>query len=120
MTNVDPAVTFTCYYMYSSAKDPVQKPVPQDDAARLITTGTPVFRGIKIKNLTATCTREAGTIIGLPESKISGVIFENVKISAASGMKIENAADIEFKNSHVAAVEGQPFLLRNAQVDGAE
>ena len=120
MTNVDPAVTFTCYYMYSSAKDPVQKPVPQDDAVEPMAIGTPVFRDIHISNLTATCVRGAGTITGLPESKISGVVFENVKISAASGMKIENAADIEFKNSHISAAEGQPFLLQNAQVDGAE
>ena len=120
MTNVDPAVTFTCYYMYSSAKDPVQKPVPQDDAAMPVAIGTPVFRDITISNLTATCASGAGTIIGLPESKISSVFFENVKITAASGMKVENAADIEFKNSHVTAAEGQAFLLQNAQVDGTE
>jgi polygalacturonase len=120
MTNVDPAVTFTCYYMYSSAKDPVQKPVPQDDTPRPMAVGTPVFRNIRISNLTATCARGAGTIIGLAESKISGVVFENVKISAASGLKVENAAGIEFKNSHITAAEGQAFLLQNAQVDGAE
>jgi polygalacturonase len=119
MINVDPAVTFTCYYMYSSAKDPVQRAVPQDDAAMPITAETPIFRNITISNLTATCVRGAGTFMGLPESKISGVIFENVNISAASGMKIENAADIEFKNSHVSATEGQAFLLKNAQVAGA-
>jgi polygalacturonase len=120
MTNVDPAVTFTCYYMYSSAKDPIQRPVPQYDMAEPMTAGTPVFRDIRISNMTATCARGAGTIIGLPESKISSVVFENVKISAASGMKIENAADIQFKNSHVAVAEGQAFLLQNAQVDGGE
>jgi polygalacturonase len=120
MTNVDPAVTFTCYYMYSSAKDPVQKPAPQDDTPKAMATGTPVFRDIRIRNLTATCMQGAGTIMGLPESKISDVVFENVKISAESGMKVENAAGIEFKNSHVAAAQGQAFLLQNAQVDGTK
>jgi polygalacturonase len=120
MTNVDPAVTFTCYYMYSSAKDTVQQPVSQDDTPQPVTAETPLFQDIRIQNLTATCPRGAGTIIGLPESKISDVVFENVKISAASGMKIENAAGIEFKNSHITAAEGQAFLLQNAQVDGAE
>ncbi|HEY1790870.1 MAG TPA: glycoside hydrolase family 28 protein [Verrucomicrobiae bacterium] len=120
MTKVDPAVTFTCYYMYSSAKDPVQKPAPQDDAAEPMTAGTPIFRNIHISNLTATCTGGAGTIIGLPESKISDVTFDDVKISATTGMKIENAAGIEFSNSLVTAAEGQAFLLKNAQVDGTK
>ena len=49
MTNVDPAVTFTCYYMYNSAKDPVQKPVPQNDMVEPMAVGTPVFRDIHIQ-----------------------------------------------------------------------
>jgi polygalacturonase len=120
MTHVNPAVTFTCYYMFNSAQDPVQKVVPQDDTGRPMTPETPIFRDITISNLTATCASGAGIIIGLPESKISGVVFENVKISAATGMKIENAEGIEFKNSQVSAAVGQAFLLKNAQVAGAK
>lgn len=117
MTNVDPAVTFSCYYMANSAKDPVQKASPESDAAQAVTERTPVYRDIYVKNLTATCPRGAGIIMGLPESAISNVVFENVNISAASGMKIENAKGIRFKNSLVTVEEGQPFIVKNAEVE---
>jgi polygalacturonase len=120
MTNVDPAVTLTCYYSYSSAHDPVQKPVPQDDAAQPVADGTPLFRDIHVRNLAATCRQEAGTIVGLPESFISDVTFENARISAVSGMKITNAKGIQFENSVVRVTEGKPVILKNAQVKGLE
>ena len=116
MTNVDPAVTFTSYYMANSAKDPVQKTVPQSDGAQPIIEGTPVFQDIYIRNLTATCQRGAGMIVGLPESAISNVVFENVNISAVRGMKVENAKGIQLKNSHVTPDEGEPFITKNAEV----
>jgi len=118
MTNVDPAVTFTCYYTFNSAKDPAQKAVPQNDSAQAVTEGTPVFRNISVSHLTATCQRGAGIIIGLPESMISNVIFKDVKISAVSGMEIKNATGIQMENVRVTADKGEPFILRNAQVTG--
>ena len=118
MTNVDPAITFTCYYTFNSAQDPVQKAVPDDDSRQPVTAKTPVFRDIRVRNVTATCQRGAGMIVGLPEKYITDVVFENVNISAVSGMKIERASGIEFKNCHVTVREGQPFLLMDAQVKG--
>ncbi len=117
MTNVDPAVTFTCYYMANSAKDRVQKSAPESDTVQPMTGRTPIFRDIYIRNVTATCQRAAGMIVGLPESSISNVVFENVKISAVTGMKIENAKGIRFKNSVVTVGEGEPFITKNAEVD---
>src|SRR5262249_8640038 len=67
MTNVDPAITITCYY----------PKIPLEDAAQPITVETPMFHNLRIKNLRATCTRGAGVIIGLPESIVSDVVLEN-------------------------------------------
>lgn len=117
MTNVDPAVTFSCYYMANSAKDPAQKNAPDSDTAQAVTEATPIYRDIYVKNLTATCERGAGVIMGLPESAISNVVFEDVNISAATGMKIENAKGIRFKNSKILPDEGEPFILKNAEVE---
>jgi polygalacturonase len=117
MTNVDPAVTFTCYYMANSAKDPVQKAAPESDLAQATTERTPVFRDIYIRNLTGTCPRGAGIIMGLPESSISNVVFENVNIAAATGMKIENAKGIRWINSRITPDEGEPLILKNADVE---
>lgn len=118
MTNVDPAITFTCYYMQNSAKDPTQKPLPVDDSARPVTASTPVFRDIHVSNVTATCQSSAGLIIGLPESLISNVTFSNVQITAVSALKIENASGIQFRNSHVTVQKGEPLALKNARVEG--
>ena len=52
--------------------------------AQAVTAETPSFRNIRIRNLTATSTRAAGVIIGLPESLVSNVVLENVQITSAT------------------------------------
>lgn len=120
MKNVDPAITFTSYYTFNSAQDPVQKAVPEEDMMQPVNSTTPVFRDVVVKNVTATCQRNAGMIVGLPEKFFSDVTFENVHISAVKGMKIERAAGIQFKHSEVTVKEGKPFLIENAQVSGVD
>jgi polygalacturonase len=117
MTNVDPAITFTAYYTYNSAKDPVQQPLPENDQAQPVTDETPIFRDIHVSNMTATCQNSAGMIIGLPESLISDVTFKNVKISAVTGLKIENATGIDLHGLQITTQQGDPFILKNAQVE---
>jgi polygalacturonase len=120
MKNVDPAITFTCYYMGTSKGDPVQLPVPQNDAAQDINEKTPIYRNITVRNLTATCPDTAGTILGLPESHIKNVVLDNVRISAVKGMTIRNASGIQFKNSAVSTQHGPPILAENADIHGLE
>lgn len=116
MNNVNPAITMTCTYKGTSAgdaKQPSNKPVSTADAENI-----PVYRNIRISNLTATCPKVAGIIEGLPQSCISNVILENVTISAAKGMEIQNARNIQLKNVKVNAAKGKPFILENAEVEG--
>jgi len=108
MTNVDPAITITCYYPKIPKEDPAQPMTPQ----------TPAFRQIRIKNLSATCSRQAGIIVGLPESPVTDVVLENVNISAATGLTIRNAKGVRLQNTQVSAREGEPFILEEAQVEG--
>lgn len=118
----------------------------QDDAEdsdiQPMTDTTPVFRNIRIQNILATSPygaieiaeritdffyyyylyheylepRSAGIIAGLPESKVSDVLLENVRISAGKGMKIYNAENIKFKNVKVQSLTGEPVALKNAAV----
>jgi polygalacturonase len=118
MTNVNPAITLTCYYMNNSAGDAVQPSAPKEDAAQPADENTPVFRNIHISNLTATCQKAAGVISGLPESTISNVVLENVRISSPTGLSIKNAKGVQFINVQVTTKEGPPFILENAQVKG--
>jgi polygalacturonase len=119
MKNVDPAITLTSYYMNNSARDPVERSAPKEDPAQPVNATTPIFRNIRISNLTATCQRSAGSIIGLPESPISDVVLENVHITAATtGFSVKNTRGIQFKNVTVTNKEGPPFIVENAQVEG--
>ena len=118
MTNVDPAITFTCYYMNNSAKDAAQSSPANEPSPPLAGEKIPVYRNIRVSNLKAACQKSAGVILGLPESCISNVVFKNVHISARTGLAIRNAKGVQFKNSSVLAADGAAFSAENAQVEG--
>jgi polygalacturonase len=113
MSNVYPAISIAGYYQQSS-----QMLFLKDDKGEPVTETTPIFRNIKISNLTAASTKNAGLIAGLPESVITNVVLENVHISAETGLTIANAKGIQLKDVNVEVKQGEPFLLHNAQVDG--
>ncbi len=113
MTNVHPAISIACYYQDSS-----QARYPQDDPAQPMTDTTPVVRNIQISNMTAISTRDAGLIVGLPESVVTNIVLENVRITAETGLTIANAQDIKFHNVEISAKQGPPFTTENAQVEG--
>jgi polygalacturonase len=108
MTNVEFPINITCYY----------PKVPATDSAQPVTADTPVYRDIKIINLTASGPRSAGFIVGLPEMCISNVVFENVNLSTETGLTIRNAKGIRFTNSSVTVGQGNPFSAENADVEG--
>jgi hypothetical protein len=84
-----------------------------------MTPETPVFRQINIRDLNATCYANAGILIGLPESPVSDVVLENVKIAAATtGLEFRYAKGIQCRSVEVTAKAGQPFILDDAQVEG--
>jgi polygalacturonase len=121
MKNVDPAITFTCYYMNNSAQDPVSPTIPKEGAEAPVAGNTPLYRNIHIRNLSATSQRSAGQILGLPESQISDVVLENVQITAGTaGLTIKNAKGIRLNQVQITAAKGPPFILDNAQVEGLE
>jgi polygalacturonase len=113
MTNVYPALSIACYYQNSS-----QALFPKDDKAQPVTETTPLFRNIRISNLTAYSTRNAGLIVGLPESLVSNVVLENVQITAKTGLTIANAKGVQLKNVKIKTEKGEPVILDNAQVEG--
>ena len=113
MTNVHPAISMVCYYQDSS-----QAKYPKDDPAQPMTNTTPIFRNIHISNVTAASTRDAGLIVGLPESLVTNVVLENVHITAETGLTMANARGIQFKNVTVIVKDGPPFVTDNAEVKG--
>jgi polygalacturonase len=61
---------------------------PADMAPAPVTRLTPHFHDIVIENVTATATKNAGVIAGLPEAPIRGVTLRNVSIQAPVGLTI--------------------------------
>ena len=109
MTNVAGAITITCYY----------PKIPDTETNMPVTDQTPRYSNIFIKNLTATSTKNAGVIVGLPESHIKNVVLDNVRIDAAGkGLMIRNADNVQLNHVQVTAAKGPPLILRNAQVEG--
>ncbi len=115
MKNVNPAITFTTVYQGTSAGDKKTGDAPTSSA---VGDNIPVYRNLRISHLTATCPKAAGIILGLPESCISNVVLEDVKIAAVKPFAISNARSIQLKNVSVTVTEGESFKLENAEVLG--
>ena len=121
MKNVDPAITLSSYYIFNTNGYTTVKSEPKEDKAEPMTATTPVYRNIHFHNITATCVKDAGIIIGLSESPITDVTLENVQIAAATtGLKIKNAKGIQFKNVQITAKDGPPVIMDHAEVTGLE
>jgi polygalacturonase len=117
MSNVAPAITFTCFYANNSAGDAKHAPAVQAEPG---SEKLPLFRNIQVTNLRATSQKSAGLIYGLPANCISNVVFENVQITAPKGMTVRNAQGIQFRNSKIIAADGVPFISENARIETLE
>lgn len=77
MKNVEAAITVFLYY---DDKKAAAHPEP-----KAVTENTPIVRGLHFLNITCEGVKKAGEIAGLPESPISDVVLENVRITGAGG-----------------------------------
>ncbi len=60
--------------------------------------GTPLFRNIAVRNLTATNCGSAGRLVGLAESPLQDLRLVNVDIQAKGGFTIRNVSGLRFEN----------------------
>ena len=112
MTNVPTPIGMTSYY-------PTDPTDPTVDTAMATTATTPIWKNITITNLTATGSTNGGVLFGIPESKISNVTFDNVKIQANTGMRIFHSTGISFSNgSSVTPKSGAAVTVFDAMVSG--
>jgi polygalacturonase len=78
--------------------------------------GTPLFRDIRISNITARGSTTAGQITGLKEMPIEGVVLENVRIASKQGFTVRNAKGIVFRDVEILPESGAPVTTDNAEV----
>jgi len=70
--------------------------------------GTPAFRRITVRNLTAKHCAAAGHLVGLPQSPLRDITFENVDLEAKTPFIIRNALGLQFRNVKVNGKEVAP------------
>ena len=79
---------------------------------------TPRYSDITFSNITATVAkgRRAGLIWGLPEAPVTGVVLDNVSITADKPFGIFNAKDVQIKDCHILTPDGkQNLTTKNVQ-----
>jgi len=106
MENVGTPILITEYYPH----------IPEHDVAEPVTRLTPHFHDIHITNLTATGAKDAGVIVGLPESPITTIFLDKVHINAQTGLTISHATVTEHDVSVEPATPPPVILLEEAKV----
>jgi polygalacturonase len=110
LKNVRGAITITSYYPKIPASDPPQP----------VTKTTPKYRNITFRNVKGNSVKDAGVIVGLPESPIEQVRLENVHIAAAgTGLEIRHVRNIELDDVSIEPKKGPPLVVSDADVAGS-
>jgi len=110
MANVGTALSISEYYP--------DWEIPKSGTPQKIGPHTPQFRNFSITHLTAKGSDQAGILIGLPESPITGVTLQDVEIHARTGLTIRNAS-VHADGLSVVTKQGQPILEeQGAQLSG--
>lgn len=74
----------------------------------------PVVRNVKIINVSGDV-QSVGIIHGLADSPIQGVTFENCKIAAVKGFKIDHARNVDLKGLSLDVKEGEAITKTDVQ-----
>ena len=111
MRNVRWPIFISSYYPHAPKNSWLQSPKP-------IGRYTPIWRNIRIINLTSVHSPVAGHIIGMPGAPVTNVLLRNVHIKAKTGMIIADARDIRFQNSGITATHGPAVIVHDAQITG--
>jgi polygalacturonase len=101
MHNVKNAIVITEYYPERTI------PPPGSDSGQRMTPTTPNFHHVTIRHLNAVDGKNGGKIVGLPESRLSNIVLENVRISADTGLQIRNA-ELHMRGVRITPRKGAP------------
>jgi polygalacturonase len=81
---------------------------------------TPVFRNIHISGVTATDTKKACMMLGIPESPVTDISFSNMHIDSETGFDLTTAKNIEFHDVTINVKKGAGITatdVNNLQID---
>ncbi len=115
MRNVKVPIFITSYYPNNTTPKE-----PGKDSPKAVNEKTPIWRNIRISNVTIESCPEAGRIFGLPEMPVSDLTLTNVTIKADKGLRLANAKNVTFKDSPITAAKGPAIFVDNAEVSGID
>jgi hypothetical protein len=108
-TNVKTAVNIDMTWGGSDWKKFVEPRFAADTGER----GVPRFWDILVKDLKARGAASAGVVRGLKNSRVEGVVFENVDIEAKKGLVVENVGEMDLRGLRVKVSEGEEIIRRD-------
>lgn len=106
---------FDLYYGGKSASEALDDgdETPKPTLIPAVTTETPSFRNIYVKNIVSRNARRAMFFNGLPEMNISNINVENAFFSSQFGATLSESNQIKFKNIHISPQSGPALILQN-------
>jgi polygalacturonase len=117
MINVANPFYITSYYLNGSDTQPSN---PASDAGVFPPgANTPFWENITFTNITSTdsaSSSNAGIIYAVPEEPAMNIVFDNVKITAHTGMEVNNADDVAFGDGSKITVSSGNDLIATSSV----
>lgn len=105
------AISFDMYY---AAKDPVplageERALPKVEILP-VTEATPVFRNFFINNIVCNGAAKAVFVRGIPEMRVSNLVFNNMVMKTDKGVECTEAQDITFNNVYLQPADTNPLI----------
>src|SRR5207248_7682339 len=76
----------------------------------------PSIRGVEISNVTIENARDAGRIVGLPDSPVRDVALHNVTITSDRPLVLKNAEGVLFDHVTMTVKTGEPSATTKPRV----
>ncbi len=118
MINVVNPFYITSYYLNGGDTQP-SNPATDPGQAVTPTSATPMWENITFTNITSTdsaSSSNAGIIYAVPEEPAMNIVFDNVKITAHTGMEVNNADDVAFGDGSKITVTSGNDLIATSSV----
>jgi polygalacturonase len=106
---LDAAILFDTYY------EDVPAGATADSVRTTLRDKTPNFRDFTISNVYCNGAKTAIAITGLPEMPVNHITFNNVVISANTGVQSTDASDITFNNVNIITAKSPVYNLTNSK-----
>ena len=110
------AISFDMYY---AAKDPVPLAGEKREMPAIeilpVTEATPVFRNFYINDIVCNGAEKAIFVRGIPEMKVSNILFRNMIMTTRKGIECTEGNNISFNNIRLITKESDPLVyLQNS------